>query len=198
MDLLTIDYRTFFLFNSLMGSSKVFDAIVYVLAEYLILLFPLSFLVLVWYWRNKSKKTLVLKMVFAALVAAFCVWVVDQLLGFVWMRQRPFVHFETVTFYTVNYITSKSFPSDHTAVSFALATSIFLWGFRRMGILALIAALVIGLARITLGLHFPSDVLVGCVLGVASAFLWRYLLTRKKSEKIIKWFGKEVRLVWKF
>lgn len=63
-----------------------------------------------------------------------------------------------------------SFPSGHTlhAFAFALMLSAFhpalaplLWGF----------AALVGLARVVLGLHFPSDVLVGAVIGTATASL---------------------------
>lgn len=60
----------------------------------------------------------------------------------------------------------NSFPSDHSMLFFAFATG--LWQVdRRLGLLAYLwAAFVIDLPRLYLGLHYPSDIVVGAVLGV--------------------------------
>lgn len=51
---------------------------------------------------------------------------------------------------------------------FALSTALFLWS-RTVGVLAFIwASLIVCLPRIYMGLHFPSDIIVGAVIGVAT------------------------------
>ena len=61
----------------------------------------------------------------------------------------------------------SSFPSDHAVLFFALSTALFLWS-RTVGVLAFIwASLIVCLPRIYMGLHFPSDIIVGAVIGVA-------------------------------
>ncbi len=63
----------------------------------------------------------------------------------------------------------SSFPSDHAALFFALATGIYLVS-RRMGWLVyLYTAVVIALPRVYLGIHYPSDILAGALLGVVAA-----------------------------
>ncbi|KAF3998015.1 phosphatase PAP2 family protein [Glaciimonas immobilis] len=65
----------------------------------------------------------------------------------------------------------NSFPSDHSALFFALATGIFLLS-RRWGIYAYFYVLLfIALPRIYLGLHYTTDVLAGAFLGTAFVFL---------------------------
>ncbi|HXA76198.1 MAG TPA: phosphatase PAP2 family protein [Candidatus Acidoferrales bacterium] len=65
----------------------------------------------------------------------------------------------------------SSFPSDHAALFFALATSIFFVS-RGAGILALCHALVVvSLPRVYMGFHYPTDILAGAVIGVGSASL---------------------------
>ena len=66
--------------------------------------------------------------------------------------------------------TDFSFPSGHTASSFSVAGTIFLYGYRKYGIMALILATAIGFSRLYLGVHYPSDVLFGAVLGFGLSY----------------------------
>ncbi len=61
-----------------------------------------------------------------------------------------------------------SFPSGHTLASFEAAISILLFD-KKWGIVATITAFLIGLSRLYLFVHFPSDVVAGAVLGTCIA-----------------------------
>ena len=63
-----------------------------------------------------------------------------------------------------------SFPSDHATAGFAIAVSIVLRS-RRIGCLALAMALIMSVGRVAVGVHYPSDVLAGALLGSAAALL---------------------------
>jgi undecaprenyl-diphosphatase len=63
-----------------------------------------------------------------------------------------------------------SFPSDHAAVAFAIAFAVLAFS-RRAGSVFLAAATLISLSRFALGLHYPSDVLAGALIGWAAALL---------------------------
>jgi decaprenylphosphoryl-5-phosphoribose phosphatase len=60
---------------------------------------------------------------------------------------------------------SLSFPSAHATSSFAVATA--MTRVEPLGALALALALIVALGRPYLGMHYPSDVLAGAILGVA-------------------------------
>lgn len=65
----------------------------------------------------------------------------------------------------------SSFPSDHAMLFFTLATGLFFVS-RILGIIAIAHAIfVICLPRIYLGLHYPTDILVGALLGIGVS-LW--------------------------
>ena len=63
-----------------------------------------------------------------------------------------------------------SFPSGHTSFSFAGAVAIFRY-YKGWGFLALVLAAMIGLSRLYLFVHFPTDVLVGAFCGIVSGML---------------------------
>lgn len=61
----------------------------------------------------------------------------------------------------------SSFPSDHATLFFALAAGMFFIS-KAAGLLAVLyTAVFIALPRIYVGLHYPSDILVGAIIGVA-------------------------------
>ncbi|MEG0418985.1 phosphatase PAP2 family protein [Gordonibacter sp.] len=71
--------------------------------------------------------------------------------------------------------TGDSFPSNHSMASFAAATVICLLpragrGVTAAKIGAIVVATLIAFSRLYLYVHFPSDILVGAVLGVALGF----------------------------
>ena len=74
-----------------------------------------------------------------------------------------------------------SFPSGHTSVSFAAATAIYAIN-KKWGIAAYVLATVIGFSRLYLGVHFPTDVICGAVVGTLAAKVVVHLMKRKKKE----------------
>ncbi len=88
-------------------------------------------------------------------------------------RVRPFVA-QNIGDLLITAPKHYSFPSGHTASSFAAATAIALWN-KRVGIVALVCASLIAFSRLYLYVHYPSDVLVGVLIGIGSAFLVRHL-----------------------
>lgn len=69
----------------------------------------------------------------------------------------------------------SSFPSGHTTMSFSFATSFFLLARREweriLRWFVLILAVLISFSRLYLFVHYPSDVLVGLLLGILSGYL---------------------------
>jgi undecaprenyl-diphosphatase len=88
-------------------------------------------------------------------------------------RQRPFVR--EVARVVGRRPVDTSFPSGHTAGSFAAAVALSCF-YPRDAPMLLGTATAVGLSRVYLGLHFPSDVLVGAGLGSAVGLIARRLV----------------------
>lgn len=69
-----------------------------------------------------------------------------------------------------------SFPSMHTALTTAVAISVMLHH-RRLGLLLLVFALLVGISRIFVGVHYPIDVLVGALLGWGISLLTHFFFS---------------------
>ena len=59
-----------------------------------------------------------------------------------------------------------SFPSGHTSASFAAACAFYHTLPKKWGIAAVILAVLISLSRLYVGVHYPSDVLGGLIIGI--------------------------------
>lgn len=85
------------------------------------------------------------------------------------VRERPFIRFLSIHPHAVP-LDRYSFPSGHTmnAVNFAILLS---WFFPVLAWIVMPFAILVGLSRIVLGMHYPTDVLVGTVLGASIALV---------------------------
>jgi undecaprenyl-diphosphatase len=132
-----------------------------------------------WAWFRRSEnrirdRQILLSGAFSSLVAVCFTRGFVSSLPF---RQRPIdessLHFRIpLAFSDAGVIHWSSFPSDHAVLYFALATVIFLVS-RAAGIVSyLFAFFVVCLPRVYLGLHYPTDILVGAMIGVGCAWLF--------------------------
>ena len=91
-------------------------------------------------------------------------------------RVRPFVNREA------NVVgirpADHSFPSGHTASSFAAATALAFF-YPRAAPLAYAVATGVGMSRVHLGVHFPSDAAVGGVIGIGIGTFTGWLVKRR-------------------
>jgi membrane-associated phospholipid phosphatase len=80
--------------------------------------------------------------------------------------------------------TGFSFPSGHTQ-SFSTWSTLFAIQLKKKWLTAIVAVLIalVAFSRLYLGVHYPSDVVVGAALGVGMAFLGDYLFERVKDVR---------------
>lgn len=126
----------------------------------------------------KTRKVGIMSMLALGLSGLFVNCVIKNLVA----RPRPFTKIEGLT-YLIKRPRDYSFPSGHTSASFAAAVVFIRKMPKRYGIPFMVLAVLIALSRLYLGVHYPTDVLGGAIIGMLIAFLamWIYDLAEKKD-----------------
>lgn len=137
----------------------MYDEIILFLASFLIWLM-FAGLVVLWFIDGKIKK----EQVVHALLASFIAFTVSQILKQLFHTSRPF-QIDGLGVMTLTIPNSFSFPSEHAAVAFALALTVWLHD-KKVGIIFIILAALVAIARVLANVHFPIDIIVGGIIGV--------------------------------
>ena len=123
------------------------------------------------------------------MVEALCVnALTTTALKLAFKRDRPFVTYPFLD--KQADAGSYSFPSGHTSSAFAFSTSLSL-AFPKWYVIApsYVYACAAGYSRMHLGVHYPSDVLAGAIVGAGSALLSNYLqqkLLNSRKKKVTR------------
>lgn len=72
-----------------------------------------------------------------------------------------------------------SFPSGHTAASFAAVTALYLAGEKKLWKPALVLSILIAFTRMYLYVHYPTDILGGIAVGIVSGYIGFFIAGRK-------------------
>lgn len=120
-----------------------------------------------------------LRNAYAGLAALAVSGGISTILKYTINRDRPYVTYPDIT--KKSSAGSPSFPSGHTSSAFATATYLSLTWPKWYVILPSCAwAGTVGYSRMHLGVHYPSDVLAGALIGSGSAYL-----TFKVNQKLL-------------
>ncbi|MDR3572159.1 MAG: phosphatase PAP2 family protein [Candidatus Pacebacteria bacterium] len=164
----SLDLDVFYALHSLAGQSGWLDALIVFFGEYVlyILLALLAYLILRAAFMGDMKKAYAYcGSAFGALLARFGV---EPFIHLFYQRERPFLALHVSHLLTD---TTYSFPSGHTIFLFALATGMY-FVHKPLGYLFFAAGLLVGLARVISGVHYPTDILGGIVLGTCTGALF--------------------------
>ncbi|MBL7575355.1 undecaprenyl-diphosphatase [Peptoniphilus asaccharolyticus DSM 20463] len=92
-----------------------------------------------------------------------------QILKRIFSRNRPYWILENLNTYGID-LSDYSFPSGHSAAAFTLGMTIAL-NYPAIKIVVLIVATLIAISRIYLGVHYPTDVLAGVIIGIIASVI---------------------------
>jgi len=110
----------------------------------------------------REERTLRQKAAIIAAAASLLALGINQVISRVWQRPRPYVRQPTVLL--LHATRDPSFPSDHAAVCFAIATVLVLLSWQT-GVWALLFAGAVAFSRVYVGEHYVTDVLAGALIG---------------------------------
>ncbi len=172
-----MDYYLFNIITNFWGRFLFLDYLFIFLGKYfgyiLIILFILLFL--------KKKKDIFYNVFFSVILARF---IIVPIIRFFYYKDRPFVVYDFVALIDKEAV--NSFPSGHATFFFAFAVAIFLIN-KKIGTFFLISAFLISISRVYTGIHYPSDIFFGGIIGILSAVLIYKLnlvdLLKKQKEK---------------
>lgn len=137
-------------------------------------------IVLVFLFANGARLRAWRRTAVAAALSAGLALAVGKVIAELVDRSRPFVVDPHGVHLFGGHAADPGFPSDHATGAFAMAMAIWLRN-RRWGTVALVAAAVLSVGRVAIGVHFPSDVVAGAALGCGAALV---LFARPARERI--------------
>jgi undecaprenyl-diphosphatase len=177
---MSLGLRIFFFLNNLAGQSHFFDFIVIFLADYLqyFLIIPFGIFV----YRSRERLYAFGVPIIAAVIARFGLVTIIRLF---YHRLRPFLVFQVHQLIALPASEIYSFPSGHSTFFFAISAAIYLYN-KKWGLWFFLASIFMNISRIIGGVHYPSDILGGMILGPMVAYITFYIAERMKPKTVAK------------
>ncbi|OGI95790.1 hypothetical protein A2917_00560 [Candidatus Nomurabacteria bacterium RIFCSPLOWO2_01_FULL_42_17] len=158
----------FYFFYNLAHQSDFFDNLIIFFASYFLYIVIISALLFLFFQKKWREFILVC-------LSGGAAYILAKILKILIHTPRPFDPFPQVQSLFVE--TGYAFPSGHTMVASAIAFALFFTN-KKVGYVFMFFALVIGLARITAGVHFPVDILGGLILGSIVALFMKHFVKK--------------------
>ncbi|WP_053376407.1 undecaprenyl-diphosphatase [Paenibacillus sp. FJAT-27812] len=163
--------RIFYFFNHFAGRFDWFDDSVELFAQGIVW-FMLAVMAYLWLTGKERNQKLVFYSLLTASVALMLgIFMISPLVN----HSRPFVDHQIMQL--IPHVPDASFPSDHATLAFSLAFSI-LFVKRKLGIVMLALAILTGISRVYVGVHYPGDILGAAAL----SFIISYGVYKRSSR----------------
>ncbi|MCE9541189.1 phosphatase PAP2 family protein [Candidatus Kaiserbacteria bacterium] len=168
--MMNVDGAAFFFLYGFSGHSQTVDSLLVFLSIYLPIILVVAaifYMVLAAYPRREKEAAFISGLLSVALsrVAA------GETIRFFLPRERPMFAMHLQPLFPED---SSSFPSGHALALFAVGGMLYAYN-KKAGVLFNVLALAVCIARVASGVHYPSDILAGALIGSGCAWLvWQY------------------------
>lgn len=159
-----MDYFLFQQINNLAGDYIFLDTLAIFFAKYFGYIL-MALVILVPFFYKKVGWKIIFQSFLATILARFGI---VELIRFLWEHPRPFV--ENNVNLLLEHSATSSFPSGHAAFFFALSAVVYFYN-KKTGLFFFMASFLISIARVFSGVHWPSDIIAGALIGIFSGWL---------------------------
>jgi undecaprenyl-diphosphatase len=178
-----MDYSSDHFLNHAIREHALLMAIIAGFASWGVLAFGIAACAL-WFFDPPRRPGVWRHAIAAGLAAATLALGVNQIITHLWQRPRPFTDHPLGVIPLITSGHDASFPSDHATVSFAIAFGIlFVAG--RAGWLFVAWAALIAASRVLAGVHYPTDVLAGALVGLGCGYFTARLALPLLSRLVV-------------
>jgi undecaprenyl-diphosphatase len=169
-----LDTSTFYFLYGLAGRSVFFDSLIIFFGYYFIFIVfaVFGYFAVKDFFKEGIRGTLPYIYTFTAalvskfaVVGAFRIWL---------LRDRPYLALNLSHLLSAD---SNSFPSGHTITIFSMATAAYFYN-KKLSYFMFVSGILVGFARIAGGVHYPSDILGGIILGILVGMIVYRFFTR--------------------
>ncbi|MFD1676387.1 phosphatase PAP2 family protein [Alicyclobacillus fodiniaquatilis] len=158
------DVSIFHALNRHAGHMYVLDGIMSFFAEYAMEIYG-ALLIIAWFVlprRDEDRRHALVVAVIGGFMALF----VNMVIGFIWYRPRPFAVPGIGAHKIIPHAADTSFPSDHTSGGFGMSSALWGSGPSWLSWIFTICSAIVMIARIYVGMHWPTDAIAGMVIGI--------------------------------
>ncbi len=135
-------------------------------------------------WESKIKETL-LMIFYADILSGGIATMIQQ---FIYV-ERPLAFLQGRGMFILSHIPDNSFPSDHATIGTWFLIALFLFGYRKTTYFLIPFFILMFLARIIWGIHYPLDILWGIIVGTVAGYIIfcirKNMMMRKINQDII-------------
>jgi undecaprenyl-diphosphatase len=169
-----VDALVFRFINNMAEKNEIVDETMKLISSYAIYVLIASFIIALIF---KSFRTYGVLGFFSTAVGM----IINMIIANIIYRDRPFVTYDDVHLLLEKGV-SASFPSDQATVAFVWAFVIISYN-RKIGVVCLIIALLVGISRIYVGHHYPFDILGGMIIALLSTQFIKWVITSRSLRK---------------
>lgn len=170
--------RIFKVINQCAGTSSLLDSLMILISKKARFVY-LFVIIILWFRRTDDKRMTVNTGFTLGVTYIICLFIKSF-----FFRPRPFLTREVNLLSPVPSEKDSTFPSKHTSLAFAMAASVFCFHKVAGGFLWLLSVMV-GVSRIWMGQHYPSDIAGSAIIGKIVAYMvkrtelsWKPLVKR--------------------